>query len=355
MNKRLIASLFAVVALAALVATPAAAATRPATLQISGSGSSFDNPLFTHWASTYTKAKINYESLGSGTGQTQLNEGLTDFGAFDVPMLKTDDFSNFTKITQFPITLGGEAVTYNLPGYTSKLKLTGNLIAEIYLGKITKWSTKALTALNPGLKKLAGKTEDTITVVHRSDSSGTTYIFTDFLSHTNKTWKDNPLLGASKLPAWPVGVGGSHSTGVDAAVSGTPGAIGYVENAYALENHRTPAYIENKSGKFLQPTLHGVAVDASKVKKITTTKFSIVYQTGPQAYPISGFSWAGVYTDGSNWHNGASVCKATVNFFNWSRTTGQVGVGNTPLFYVKLPKNIAAYAAAQLKKVKCSK
>jgi phosphate transport system substrate-binding protein len=355
LKKPLIASLLASVFLAALTLTPVAASQPRSSITINGSGSSFDNPLFMHWASIYKAAKINYQSLGSGTGQTQLTEGLTDFGAYDVPILKSDGYSNFTKITQFPITLGGEAVTYNLPDYKGKLKLTGKLIGEIYLGHITKWTDKRLTGLNPGLKKLKGKSDETITVVHRSDSSGTTYIFTDFLSHTNATWRKTPGLGASKLPAWPVGVGGNHSTGVDAAVSGTPGAIGYVENAYAIENHRTPAYVQNKNGTFLQPTLHGVAVDADRVSHITTTHFSIVFQKGLGSYPISGFSWAGVYTKGSSWHDGKAVCKATVAFFKWSRTTGQNGVGKSPLFYVKLPKNIAAYAASQLKKVNCNK
>lgn len=347
--------LLAVFGLVAVAVTPVDAARHAGGITINGSGSSFDGPLISHWASIYRPARINYQVLGSGTGQQQLNEGLTDFGAFDVPMLTSDNFSNFAKITQLPITLGGEAVTYNLPGYKGPLKLTGYLIGQIYMGRITKWTDKKLTARNPGLKKLTGKSDENITVVHRSDSSGTTYIFTDFLSRTNVSWRKGPGLGPSKLPAWPVGVGGSHSTGVDAAVNGTPGAIGYVENSYAIENKRSPAFVQNRSGRYLQPTLKGVTKDAAQVKKITATHFSIVYQKGDASYPISGFSWAGVYTKGSNWSNGRALCNATVKFLRWSGSTGQNGVGHAPLFYVKLPKNVASYAAAQLKKVNCGK
>jgi phosphate transport system substrate-binding protein len=354
-QRRIAASIIAAVALAALTLTPAAASSRAGNVTINGSGSSFDAPLFSNWATRYTAASLNYQSLGSGTGQSQLNEQLTDFGAFDVPMLASDDFSNFSKITQFPITLGGEAIEYNLPDYTGTLKLTGNLIGEIYLGHIKKWTDPKLEKLNPGLKKLAGKPDQTITVVHRSDSSGTTYIFTDFLSRTNKTWAKNPALGASKLPAWPVGVGGSHSTGVDAAVEGTPGAIGYVEYAYLLQNKRAPAAIQNQAGKFIKPSLKGVVAEAAARKRpITTTSFSIVYLKGKSSYPISGFSWAGVYTKGSDWHDGTSLCTATKAFFHWATTTGQKGVGTSPLFYASLPKNVAAYSAAQQKKVHCS-
>ena len=339
MITRIVTSLGAV-ALLATLSVGTAGASRPAAGTINGSGSSFDAPLISSWSARYKAAHINYQSLGSGTGQSQLNEKLTDFGAFDVPMLKSDAFSNFGKITQFPITLGGEAVTYNLPGYKGKLKLTGNLIGAIYLGKITKWTDKKLVKLNPGLKKLKGKSDQNITVVHRSDSSGTTYIFTDFLSHTNSTWQKTPGLGASKLPAWPVGVGGVHSTGVDAAVNGTPGAIGYVENAFAIESHRIPAAIQNKSGKFLQPTIDGVRSDAAQVSKITTTHFSVVYQKGVKSYPISGFSWAGVYTKGSDWHDGKGVCKATIKFFHWAAGPGQAHVQTSPLFYVHAPRTL---------------
>jgi phosphate transport system substrate-binding protein len=356
LNRRLIASVLAAIGLAALTLTPAAAAVqhvRPATVTINGSGSSFDNPLYSAWSAHYGAAHVNYQSLGSGTGQTQLNAGLTDFGAFDVPMLSTDGFSNFSKITQFPITLGGVAIEYNLPDYTAgSLKLTGPLVCAIYEGQITKWTDKALTKLDPGLKHLKGQLDEKITVVHRSDSSGTTYIFTDWLSHTCGSWKSK--YGASKLPAWPAGVGGGHSTGVDSLVNSTKGSIGYVEVTYALQNHKTPAYIENKAKQYLQPSLKGVAADAAEVKKITTTSFSIVNQKGKKSYPISGFSWSGVYAKGSDWSHGTTVCRATVAFFKWATTTGQ---GKTytaaPNYYVPLPKKEAAYAKSQLKKVKC--
>ena len=354
MNRRLIASVIAATGLAALTLTPAAAHpqhVRPATTAIYGSGSSFDNPLYSAWSAHYSAASIRYQSLGSGTGQSQLNSKLTDFGAYDVPMLSTDGFANFSRITQFPITLGGVAIEYNLPHYTAgSLRLTGPLVCAIYEGQITKWTDSKLTKLDPGLKHLKGQSDEKITVVHRSDSSGTTYIFTDWLSHTCSSWKSK--FGASKLPAWPVGLGGSHSTGVDSYVNSTPGAIGYVEVTYAMQNNKTPAYIENKAKQYLQPTLKGVGADAAQVKKITTTKFSIVNEKGKNSYPISGFSWSGIYTKGSDWPHGTSVCKATVAFFKWATTNGQK-YGAPPLDYVKLPKEVAKYAKTQLAKVKC--
>jgi phosphate transport system substrate-binding protein len=337
-------------------AAPASFATdhaRPATATINGAGSTFDQPLFSYWAGEYSNASLNYQGVGSGSGQSDLNSKLVDFGAFDVPMLKSDGFSNFSKITQFPITLGGVSLIYNLPDFNKHLRLTGKIVADIYLGKIKHWNDSRLVNLNPALKKLKGKSENTITPVYREDSSGTSYIFTDFLSKTSSKWKSE--FGASKLPAWPAGVGGSHSTGVDSIVGSTQGAIGYVETSYALANNRTPAWVQNRAGNFLKATIIGVKDDAKQVSKITTTHFSIVYQPGDNSYPISGFSWAGVYRKGSQWTNGKDLCKTTMAFFKWSSRKGQNGVSASPLFYVPLPPAVSSYERSQISHVDCKK
>lgn len=344
MNRYLAAPL-AVAVLAVMAGCGSKHATSVTTL--SGSGSSFDAPLFSSAFAAYSKShrvRVNYQALGSGTGQTDLNAGTVDFAAFDVPMLKSDGFANFPKIVQFPVTLGGVSIIYNLPTFSGTLKLTGAVLAQIYMGKITKWSAPALTALNPALKTQTGS----ITVVHRSDSSGTSYIFTDFLSHTSPAWASK--YGASKLPAWPVGLGGSHSTGVSADVNSTGGAIGYVETAYALQNpHKGvgQAAVQNKAGTFLKPSLAAVAADASQVAAVTPTHFSIVDSPGSASYPISGFSWAGLYKKESD----ATKCKAVVALFKWETTAGQKY--GPPIDYVKLPSADSSFAGSQLAKVTC--
>lgn len=364
LNRPLIASLLVAASLTTVFMTPALAAghasVRQATCSttIQGQGSSFDAPLFSadfaKYSSSHPSICVNYQATGSGQGQATLNAKTTDFGSFDVPMgIKGDSFNNLSNIMQFPVTLGGEAITYNLPSSAvgHGLKLTGALLGKIYLGKITKWTNSGLEKLNPKLKTLKGGPYEKIVVVHRSDSSGTTYAFTNFLSKTSPAWKST--IGATKLPAWPVGLGGSHSAGVDAYVNANKGAIGYVEHDYAVQNHREPAFVENRAKKFLRPANAYVLADASGFKKISPRPghFSIVYGPGAKAYPISTYSWTGVYTKGSNWASGKTICGHTVALFKWETSTAQkFSAANQ---YVPLPKRIQVFATSQLKKVKC--
>jgi len=342
LNRRLIAAILGVMALLGTSVTSVLASS----VTITGSGSSFDQPLFQSAFSAYHKkhsnVSITYNSVGSGAGQTALDQGLVDFGAYDVPMLKSDGFKNFKKIVQLPVALGGESVFYNLKGYKKPLKLTGALLSQIYQCKIKKWNAPALVHLNPKLRSVKTK----ITPVYRSDSSGTTYIFTDFLSHTSASWKNK--YGASKLPAWPCGAGGSHSVGVAGVVSSTPGAIGYAEAAYAKQSHFKEAFVESRDSTWLQPTLKTIASDASHIKGLSPTHFSVVYSAGAHSYPITGFSWAGVYKHESN----KTKCRATVGLLHWLVTKGEEKYG-PPLIYAKLPRAISRFATRQLSRVKC--
>lgn len=341
MNRRLIAGFLAASALVLISSVPALATT-----QLNGDGSSFDKPLFLSAFSHYSKVQVNYPGNGSGAGQTSLCNKLVDFGSYDVPILKTDTCSTFKQIVQLPVALGGISIIYHLDSYHGKpLRFTGAILAQIYQGKIRKWNAKKLVKYNHGLKKV----KDTITVVHRSDSSGTSYAFTDFLSKTSSSWKNR--YGASKLPAWPVGVGGAKSGGVDAAVKGSNGTIGYVETSYAVQNNEASSFVQTKDHTWVQPTLKTIASDASHIKGVSPSHFSIAYSAGAKSYPISTFSWTGVYKKKSQWQDG-SHCKPTVALFKWLVGKGEEKYG-PPLVYPKLPGKIVKTAQAELRKVKC--
>jgi phosphate transport system substrate-binding protein len=343
-------------------------AARPADVTINGAGSTFDQPLFNSQFSAYENdnpnVDLNYQGVGSGAGQADLNNRTVDFGAWDVPEKKTDGFTDYSNVVQFPVTLGGVSMIANLPDYNGELKLSGNLIAQIYMGQITQWSDPKLLKIDPNLANLSGN-EDNITVVHRQDSSGTSYIFTDFLSKTNKTWKST--YGASKSPAWPVGVGGTKSTGVDGIVDSTVGAIGYVESTYAIENQHNGvlwASVQSKSGTYLQPLLDYIANDAAEKAKVTSGSFSITYLDGAASYPISGYSWVGVYKKGNEYRDwvpgskmnpgSSAICSAATALFDWQTSNDGQSYG-PPLNYVPLPSQPQSYAASQLARVSCGK
>jgi phosphate transport system substrate-binding protein len=329
--------------------------TRSPSVSVTGAGSSFDQPLFDKAFSVYQRShsiRINYQPLGSGAGQLDLNTRTVEFGAFDVPMLASDGFSNFDKIVQFPVALGGESVIYNLPQYTGMVRLSGFLLGQIYLGLIKHWSDPRLVALNPGLKALVGSSEDNITVVHRVDSSGSTYIFTDFLSRTNSTWASD--VGTSKTPSWPQGVGVAKSTGVIQGVESGAGTIGYVESSYAVADDQhgvASAYVENLAGNFLLPSISGILADARQSGSPTTTSFSVVNAEGRTSYPITGYSWAGVYRSPSDWTRGKRACELTKALFIWETSKGQKYA--PALDYATMPDAAQSYAASQLKTVKC--
>ncbi|HLG65340.1 MAG TPA: phosphate ABC transporter substrate-binding protein PstS [Ktedonosporobacter sp.] len=320
----------------------------PSTKALTGAGSTFDYPLFSKMFSEYPKAtcgaNVNYQSVGSGAGINNLLQQIVDFGATDTPMTN-DQLAKSPNgpILHIPVTLGAEAMSYNLTGIASgQLKLTGPLIADIYLGKVTTWDDPEIKQLNAGI----ALPHQTITVVHRSDGSGTTGIFTHYLSAVSPTWQSR--VGAGTTVNWPTGVGGKGNAGVAAAVKSTAGALGYVELAYVVSNNLPYTLVENKDGKFVAPSLDGAKADAANVSAIPADlRFFIVNAQGADSYPISGFSWIVVYQNQSNADKG----KALANLLWWMIHDGQQYA--TALTYVPLPAPIVAKSEAQIKAMKC--
>jgi phosphate transport system substrate-binding protein len=273
---------------------------------------------------------VNYQAIGSGAGIQQFTAKTVDFGATDVPLNPTSELPAAEKaggpVLQIPITLGGVSVVYNVPGAKSGLRLDGPTLAKIYLGLIKTWNDKAIKKLNPKAKlpSLA------ITVVHRSDGSGTSYIFTNYLSDVSASWQGS--VGTGKLPNWPTGVGGKGTPGVAQIVQSTPGAIGYVEQAYVIENGMKEAALENRSKVFLEPTVPTVSAAAAAFPHVTALDFSIVNAKGKNAYPIAGYSWVLLYKHPADAAKGAALKK----LFKWMLTKGQ-GIARS-LDYVELPK-----------------
>ena len=309
-----------------------------AATQLVGAGSTFDYPFFSKAFYFYTQKHpdltVNYQSIGSGGGIQQFTAQTVDFGASDVPMDAHELARCKFPVLQVPVTLGGEGIAYNLAGIGKGLHMTRALVADIYLGKITKWNDAAIRKLNPHVKL----PNQAITVVHRSDGSGTTYIFTDFLSNVSPEWKQK--VGAGKSVQWPApsSVGGKGNEGVAGLVKQTPGAIGYVELAYLLENQMPYALLENKAGKWLYPDITTVAAAAATKPNVSSTDFSIVNAAGAECYPISGYSWALLYKKPRDPKHGALV-KALMS---WLVTDAQP-IAKT-IDYVPLPANVQKQA-----------
>ncbi|HUY73399.1 MAG TPA: phosphate ABC transporter substrate-binding protein PstS [Candidatus Dormibacteraeota bacterium] len=312
---------------------------------LTGAGSTFDNPLFTKaffdYSAKYPQVSINYQPVGSGAGIQQFIKKTVDFGATDVPMGSADIASagGPGSLVQIPVTLGAVSIAYNLAG-VSKLQIDGPTLANIYLGHIKKWNDPAIAALNSGVNL----PNEAITVAHRSDGSGTTYIFTDYLAKVSPEWKSS--VGTAKSVQWPVGVGGSGNQAVAQVVTSTAGAIGYVELAYVVQAQMTMAYVKNANGQFLQASVPGATAAAAQVSDISATNFSITNQPGDTTYPIAGFSWAILYTSYSDANKG----KAVVNLFKWLVTTGQAD--GVALQYSPLPTPVQQLALANLKLIK---
>jgi len=329
-------------------ASTAAGTSCPSTKSLNGGGSTFINPLFSKMFTEYPNAKcganVNYQSIGSGAGINNLLQGIVNFGATDSPM--TDDQlakSTHGPIIHIPVTLGTEAIVYNLPGIPSgKLKLTGPIITNIYLGKVTSWDDPSIKQINPGLSlsKLA------ISVAHRSDGSGTTSIFTHYLSAISPGWQSK--VGAGTTVNWPVGVGGKGNDGVAAVVRQTAGAIGYVELAYAVKNSIPFASLQNAAGNFLEPSLGGGKAAAASVTTIPDDlRFFIVNAPGAASYPVSGFVWVVVYQHQTNADKGEAVA----NMLWWVIHDGQQY--SAPLTYVPLPAPIVTRGEAKIKSMTC--
>ena len=323
-----------------LLATGAAAAT-----QIDGAGATFPYPIYSKWFSEYNKlhpdVQINYQAIGSGGGIRQLTNQTVFFGASDGPMTDEQLAAAPGKILHFPTVLGGVVPVYNIPNLHGDLKFTGQTIADIYLGKITKWNDKAIAAENPGVS-LPGTD---IVVVHRSDGSGTTYIFCDFLSKVSPEWKSR--VGVSTSVSWPVGVGGKGNEGVSGLVTQTPDSIGYVELIYALQNKIPFGSVKNHDGVFLKASLESVTAAAAGAERNMPPDFrvSITDAPGREAYPISSFTW--LLLDENPKDKARS--KIMVDFVKWALTDGQkycAGLG-----YAPLPTSVVKMEMAALGKI----
>ncbi len=321
----------------------------PSVSGLTGAGSTFDNPLFSemfkpsNYPATKCGVKVNYQSVGSGAGINQLLAHTVDFGATDTPLTNAQETQSTSgTIIHIPVTLGAVAMSYNLTGVSGHLNLTPAIIAGMYLGKITSWDDAAIKAANPGVTL----PHQTITTVHRSDGSGTTGIFTHYLSAVSPDWSSK--VGAGTTVNWPIGVGGKGNAGVAAAVKSTAGSIGYVELAYVLQNNLSYAAVQNANGKNVLPSLDGAKADASNVTNIPDDlRFFIVNAPGDDSYPISGYSWVVVYQHQSN----ATKGQAIANLLWWMTHEGQQY--STALNYVPLPANIVTKDEAQIKSMTC--
>jgi phosphate transport system substrate-binding protein len=319
----------------------AAGASIAAAQKITACGASFPEAVYQKWFSLYHTAhanvEINYTPNGSGGGVKGVTDGTVDFGASDMPMTDTELSAPKGKILHFPTVLGAVVVTYNIPGVSQDLKFTGASLAGIYLGKITKWNDKALVADNPGVKL---PNEDII-VVHRTDPSGTTFIFTDYLSKVSPDWKSK--VGAAKAVNWPASpLGGAQSSGVTGLLKQTPYSIGYIELLWALQNKLSYGLVQNSSGQFIKASMDSVSEAAAGVTMPDDFRVSITNASGKNAYPISSFTWMLIPAQIPD----AAKAKAVRDFLAWMLTDGQK-VAPT-LFFAPLPKPVVVKEQKQL-------
>ena len=313
---------------------------------LTGAGATFPAPFYTKaffdYSAKYPEVTVNYQAVGSGAGIKQFQAGTVDFGASDVPMKQSEIDATpggASALVQVPTTLGVISIAYNLSG-VSKLQLDGPTLANIYLGHIKKWNDPALVALNAGVTLPSSD----IQVVHRSDSSGTSYHFTDYLAKVSDEWKSK--VGVGKAVSWPAGIGGSGNQGVAQAVTTTAGAIGYVELAYVVQTNMTQAWLKNANGKFVQASVAGATAAAASNTSVSPSNFSITNATGDDAYPIAGFSWVILPTSVSDTNKG----KALVYLFKWLVTDGQSD--GASLQYAPLPQSVQSLALTGLKSIK---
>ncbi len=312
-------------------------------LELLGAGATFPYPLYSKMFDVYSKTgdKVNYQAIGSGGGIKQLIAKTTDFGGTDAIMSAEEDNEAGSPVIHIPTCLGAVVVSYNLP-LSQTLKFTPEVIADIFLGKITVWNDSRISAINPGVKlpKLP------ITVVYRSDGSGTTYIFTEYLDKVNQDW--SKTVGHGKSVKWPIGIGSKGNPGVSGTVNQTPGAIGYVELIYALSNKMPYASIKNKSGKFITPNLKSVSLAGAKGIP-ADTKVSLTNTEAKDGYPISSFSWIILYKEQNYNNRTAEQAKKTVELIKWMVTEGQKY--NSTLDYAPIPKDSQTKALALLKSI----
>ena len=334
--------------LAALVSAAALIGSAAQAQDLTGAGATFPYPMYSKWFNDYaarTGVRINYQSIGSGGGVRQISEQTVDFGATDGPMSDEElGKAKGGKILHLPTVMGADVVVYNLPTVTQPLKLSGALIAGIFLGTITKWNDARIAAENTGVALPA----QDIIVVHRSDGSGTTYIWTDYLSAVSPAWAAGP--GKGKDVKWPVGLGGKGNEGVAGQVKQLPGSIGYVELIYARQNKLAYALVKNAAGAYVAPTIASVTAAATAVSKglpkDTDFRVSIVNAPGKDAYPISSLTWLLVYERQANAEKG----KKLVDFLNWMIADGQKDAA--ALDYAPLPPTIVKQLVERIKSIK---
>ncbi|HVU98368.1 MAG TPA: phosphate ABC transporter substrate-binding protein PstS [Puia sp.] len=313
--------------------------------QLLGAGSSFDNPLFTKMFAVYnstTGVQVNYQSIGSGAGISQLTAKTVDFGASDAPMNGKQDSALSAPAVHIPVTAGAVVLSYNLPEVKQQLQFSPAVLADIFLGNITKWDDAKIAAINKGVKLPSTP----ILIAHRSDGSGTTNIFTTYLAKVSADWKSK--VGAGSAVNWPVGLGGKGNEGVAGLVKQTPGSIGYIELAYAIQNGMPYAKMQNKSGKWINPSIASVTA-AANVAIPADTKVSLTNTDAPEGYPISGFSWVVVYKDQN--YGGRSKDRATnlVKLLSWMIHDGQKF--SNDLNYAPLSAAAVKVGDAQLKSI----
>jgi phosphate transport system substrate-binding protein len=314
-------------------------------INLQGAGATFPNPLYQKWVSEYGKlhqnVRIDYQSIGSGGGIKQIQAQTVDFGASDAPMTDADLKGAPGEILHIPTVLGAVVITYNVPSITQPLHFSSEVIADIFLGKIKKWDDQHIKQDNPGVSLPAAD----ITVVHRADGSGTSFVFTDYLAKVSAEWKDK--VGADKSPKWPVGQGGKGNEGVTGQIKQQPNTIGYVELAYAVQNKLPVALIKNASGKFIEPSIDAVTAAAASASAQTPEdlRVSITNANGENAYPISSYTYILAYKDQKNADKG----KVLVDFLWWGIHDGEQFAKD--LQYAPLPAEIVKRAEAKINSI----
>jgi phosphate transport system substrate-binding protein len=324
----------------ALLALPALGQTT-----LNGAGATFPYPIYSKWFSEFSKShsgvQINYQSIGSGGGIRQVTAGTVDFGASDMPMTDKQLQDSKVKILNLPTVLGAVVPAYNIPGVTGEVKFTPDALSGIFLGKIARWNDKALTSANPGVNF----PDKEIIVVHRSDGSGTSFIWTDYLSKVSPDWKSS--VGADTSVKWPVGLGAKGNERVSGMIRQMSGSIGYVELIYAVQNNIPYGSVRNAAGEFVKASLESVTAAAATAPKMPADfRVSITNSPGKGAYPISSFTWLLIPQQSKSAANG----KILTDFLNWMVTDGQQMT--SALQYAPLPDNVAAKEKEAIKQIK---
>ena len=312
---------------------------------LNGAGATFPNPMYSKWFSEYHKihsdVQVNYQPIGSGGGIRQVTAGTVDFGASDMPMTDKQLQEAKAKILNIPTVLGAVVPAYNIPGVSGDVKFTPEVLAGIFLGKITKWNDKAITAANPGINF----PDKDIIVVHRSDGSGTTFIWTDYLSKVSPEWKSQ--VGSDTSVKWPIGMGGKGNEGVAGFVRNLAGSFGYVELIYAIQNNIAYGSVRNSAGVFVKGSLESVTSAAASAPKMPADfRVSITNAPGKDAYPISSFTWLLIPAQSKDPAKG----KILADFLNWMVTDGQKMT--SALSYAPLPENVVAKVKEAIKQIK---